>query len=95
MAQKEGIFRVEYMPGENFRDYDLLFIERSLTRSKKPARRRVAGLAISMTGGDRRQGLSGMTPWLHLRICGDVPLWPRARQQLCDDLPPRTAAGSS
>jgi len=28
MTQKEGIFRVEYMPGENFRDYDLLFIER-------------------------------------------------------------------
>jgi len=51
MTQKEGIFRVEYMPGENVRDYDLLCIEREeFDSSKEPARRRVAGLAISMTG---------------------------------------------
>ena len=45
---KEGIFRVEYMPGENFRDYDLLFIERkefdTLEEAREEARRRLGDL---------------------------------------------------
>jgi len=48
MTQKEGIFRVEYMPGENFRDYDLLFIERkefdTLEEAREEARRRLGDL---------------------------------------------------
>jgi len=45
---KEGIFRVEYMPGESFRDYDLLFIEReefdTLEEAREEARRRLGDL---------------------------------------------------
>jgi len=45
---KEGIFRVEYMPGESFRDYDLLFIEReefdTLEEAREETRRRLGDL---------------------------------------------------
>src|SRR5262245_40117930 len=90
MTQKEGIFRVECMPGENFRDYDLLCIEReefdTLEGAREEARRRLGDLDDWRY---RRQGLSGMTPMATPTNVWRCRVAAGAREQLCDDPPPR------